>query len=210
MNRCAPAISVAIGSPRVVISRAHPPDVALIAPLSREAVKTTGSPDLRGTVFKYSEAAETSYPAAWPSLPAAKDCEAASVPAPAANDCRKIRRLVLNMICAPNALWFQKSEVSQTRNSLRKKPGCSRVTRDNLEPDALHPAAHRDQRQHQSDAAEQSDRTKIIAKKLRRLLQFGDHSDECGHGTLARLLFRQSGRERQTPISYYQPGGFAL
>jgi hypothetical protein len=50
MNRCAPAMSVAIGSPRVVISRAQPPDVALIGPLSREAVKTTASPDLRGTL----------------------------------------------------------------------------------------------------------------------------------------------------------------
>ncbi len=66
---------------------------------------------------------------------------------------------------------FKKSEAWQNAKQLEKiKPGCSRVTRDNLEPDALHPAAHRDQRQHQSDAAEQSDRTKIIAKKLRRLL----------------------------------------
>jgi hypothetical protein len=29
-------------------------------------------------------------------------------------------------------------------------------------------------------------------------------------GTVVQLSFRQSGRERQTLISYYQPGGFAL
>src|SRR5260221_10712885 len=80
---------------------------------------------------------------------------------------------------------FKKSETWQNAKQLEKiKPGCSRVTRDHLEPDALHPVAHRDQRQHQSDPAEQSDCAKIIAEKLRRFFQFGDHSDECGHGTL--------------------------
>ena len=41
---------VAIGSPREVISRAQPPEVALMGPLSRDAVKTTGSPGFRGMV----------------------------------------------------------------------------------------------------------------------------------------------------------------
>jgi len=90
------------------------------------------------------------------------------------------------------------------------KSECSRGTRDKLEPDALHPLAYRDQGQQQSDPAEQSDCAKIIAEKLRRLFQFGDHFDECGHGTVVRLLFRQSGHGRQTLISYYQLGRFAL
>src|SRR5262245_58935162 len=46
--RCAPAMSVAIGNPLVVMSRAQPPEVALIGDLSREAVKVTGSPVRRG------------------------------------------------------------------------------------------------------------------------------------------------------------------
>src|SRR5215831_9296573 len=37
---------------RAVMSRAQPPDVALIGPLSRAAVKVTGSPDLRGIVLR--------------------------------------------------------------------------------------------------------------------------------------------------------------
>src|SRR5580693_7662325 len=97
MNRCAPAIPVAIGSPRVVISRAQPPDVALIGPLSSEAVKTTGSPDFRGIVFRKSDAGETSYPAARPSGGAAKDSEVARAPAPITSVCRKIRRSASNM-----------------------------------------------------------------------------------------------------------------
>src|SRR5581483_2990293 len=101
MKRCAPAIFKAIGRPFVVISRAHPPDVALIGPCSSEAVNTTGSPDLRGIVAKYSDAGETSYPAACPSLSPASDRAAARVPAPNANDCKTKRRFALNMTCAP-------------------------------------------------------------------------------------------------------------
>jgi hypothetical protein len=105
---------------------------------------------------------------------------------------------------------FKNRDLAKHQIAGENKPECSRGTRDKLEPDALHPFAHRDQRQQQSDPAEQSDSAKIIAEKPCRLFQFGDHFDECGHGTLVRLLFRQSERERQTLISYYQPGRFVL
>jgi hypothetical protein len=61
--------------------------------------------------------------------------------------------------------------ISQIRSLAKRetagenKPECSRGTRDKLEPDALHPLAYRDQRQQQSDPAEQSDCSKIIAEK---------------------------------------------
>src|SRR5271165_5834872 len=98
MKRCAPAISVAIGSPRVVTSRAQPPDVALIGPVSSEVVKTTGAPDFRGIVLRYSDAGETSYPAACPSGVAARDWVVARAPALIATERRKMRRFVLNMM----------------------------------------------------------------------------------------------------------------
>ena len=41
-------MSVEIGNWRAVISRAQPPEVALIGSLSSAAVNFSGSPDLRG------------------------------------------------------------------------------------------------------------------------------------------------------------------
>jgi hypothetical protein len=94
------------------------------------------------------------------------------------------------MICAPIALCSQKiRSLAKRETAGENKPEVSRVTRDKLEPNALHSVAHRDQRQHQFDPAEQSDSAKIIAKKFRRFFQFGHHFDECGHGTLVLLLF---------------------
>jgi hypothetical protein len=45
-----------------------------------------------------------------------------------------------------------------------------------------------------------SDCAKIIAEKLRRFFQSGDHFDECGMVPSYGCCFRQSGRERQTQV----------
>jgi hypothetical protein len=59
-KRCAPAIPVAIGRPRVVMSRAQPPLVALIGPPSSEAVNFIASPVRRGMTARASVDGETS------------------------------------------------------------------------------------------------------------------------------------------------------
>jgi len=105
-------MSVAISKDRAVISRAQPPEVALIGALSSEAVKAVGSPLLRGIVGRKSDAGATSRPAAWPSLApsAASDRDATSPPAPSASAPRTYRRSVSRITLPPVMQVFEYME----------------------------------------------------------------------------------------------------
>src|SRR5215510_15109426 len=95
---------VAMGRALEVMSRAQPPEVALMGDLSSEAVNVTGSPVRRGINVRWSDAGATSYPSACPSLPAARDCDAARPPVARTSPPRKARRLVsvmTSLLCFP-------------------------------------------------------------------------------------------------------------